>query len=338
MTTASRAFAARCFRYRTRRVSSSSPARWPRMGVELISTGGTAAALARRRARRQGRRRAHRLSRDDGRPGEDAASQGARRAARRARQRGARRAGRQQHGIAPIDLLVVNLYPFEATVAQGRRLRRVHREHRHRRPGDDPRRGQEPCRRHGRRRARRTTTRVLARDARERRRDHAGAAQGARRQGLRAHGRLRRGDQRLVRRDARRGAARLARLRRQARRSRCATARTRISGPPSMRSGDARPGVATAVQHQGKELSYNNLNDTDAAFELVAEFAAAAPAVAIIKHANPCGVATGGDAQGGLSQGAALRSGQRLRRHRRARTAPSTRRRPRRSPRSSPRW
>jgi phosphoribosylaminoimidazolecarboxamide formyltransferase/IMP cyclohydrolase len=57
---------------------------------------------------------------------------------------------------------------------------------------------------------------------------------------------------------------------------------------------DTRAGVATAVQHQGKELSYNNLNDTDAAFELVAEFdPAAAPAVAIIKHANPCGVAIG---------------------------------------------
>jgi phosphoribosylaminoimidazolecarboxamide formyltransferase/IMP cyclohydrolase len=50
-------------------------------------------------------------------------------------------------------------------------------------------------------------------------------------------------------------------------------------------------GVATAEQVQGKELSYNNLNDTDAAFELAAEFAE--PAVAIIKHANPCGVATG---------------------------------------------
>ena len=57
--------------------------------------------------------------------------------------------------------------------------------------------------------------------------------------------------------------------------------------------GSARPGVATARQHQGKELSYNNINDTDAAFELVAEFGTAAPACAIIKHANPCGVATG---------------------------------------------
>ena len=52
-----------------------------------------------------------------------------------------------------------------------------------------------------------------------------------------------------------------------------------------------RPGVATARQWQGKELSYNNINDTDAAFELVAEFAGDAPACAIIKHANPCGVA-----------------------------------------------
>ncbi len=61
------------------------------------------------------------------------------------------------------------------------------------------------------------------------------------------------------------------------------------------RTADTRPGVATAEQLQGKELSYNNINDTDAAFELVAEFdAEAGPAVAIIKHANPCGVAQGG--------------------------------------------
>ena len=59
------------------------------------------------------------------------------------------------------------------------------------------------------------------------------------------------------------------------------------------KDGSSRPGVATAVQHQGKELSYNNINDTDAAFELVSEFGTAAPACAIIKHANPCGVATG---------------------------------------------
>lgn len=54
--------------------------------------------------------------------------------------------------------------------------------------------------------------------------------------------------------------------------------------------GAARPGVASAVQLQGKPLSYNNLNDTDAAFELAAEFTAST--IAIIKHANPCGVAS----------------------------------------------
>ncbi len=58
--------------------------------------------------------------------------------------------------------------------------------------------------------------------------------------------------------------------------------------------GSNRAGVATARQHQGKELSYNNINDTDAAFELVAEFDPDdGPACAIIKHANPCGVAKG---------------------------------------------
>ncbi|TPI57880.1 bifunctional phosphoribosylaminoimidazolecarboxamide formyltransferase/IMP cyclohydrolase [Mesorhizobium sp. B3-1-3] len=59
-------------------------------------------------------------------------------------------------------------------------------------------------------------------------------------------------------------------------------------------SGDKRPGVATAKQLQGKQLSYNNINDTDAAFELVGEFdPARSAAIAIIKHANPCGVAEG---------------------------------------------
>ncbi|MSO85856.1 MAG: bifunctional phosphoribosylaminoimidazolecarboxamide formyltransferase/IMP cyclohydrolase, partial [Rhodospirillales bacterium] len=54
--------------------------------------------------------------------------------------------------------------------------------------------------------------------------------------------------------------------------------------------GQARPGVATARQLQGKELSFNNLNDTDAAFELAAEFGER-PVCVIVKHANPCGVA-----------------------------------------------
>lgn len=54
-----------------------------------------------------------------------------------------------------------------------------------------------------------------------------------------------------------------------------------------------RTGIVTAEQLQGKELSYNNINDTHAALELVAEFTE--PSVAIIKHANPCGVASGKD-------------------------------------------
>ena len=58
------------------------------------------------------------------------------------------------------------------------------------------------------------------------------------------------------------------------------------------RTSSSRPGVGTARQLQGKDLSYNNLNDTDVAFELVAEFEG--PTVAIIKHANPCGIAEAG--------------------------------------------
>ncbi|MGB0681378.1 MAG: bifunctional phosphoribosylaminoimidazolecarboxamide formyltransferase/IMP cyclohydrolase [Magnetovibrionaceae bacterium] len=59
------------------------------------------------------------------------------------------------------------------------------------------------------------------------------------------------------------------------------------------RNAEVRPGISTAEQLQGKALSFNNLNDTDAAFELVSEFTDG-PACAIIKHANPCGVAMGG--------------------------------------------
>ena len=60
------------------------------------------------------------------------------------------------------------------------------------------------------------------------------------------------------------------------------------------KTGDSRFGVATAQQIQGKKLSYNNINDTDAAFEMVAEFdSEKVAAVAIIKHGNPCGVAVG---------------------------------------------
>ena len=58
-------------------------------------------------------------------------------------------------------------------------------------------------------------------------------------------------------------------------------------------AGPSTPGVAQARQVQGKELSYNNLNDANAALELVAEFRDGPPTVVIVKHANPCGVASG---------------------------------------------
>ena len=66
--------------------------------------------------------------------------------------------------------------------------------------------------------------------------------------------------------------------------------------------GRRRPGVTTAEQVQGKELSYNNIADADAAFELVSEFSE--PAIAIIKHANPCGVAFAADSLANAYQNA----------------------------------
>ncbi len=103
-------------------------------------------------------------------------------------------------------------------------------------------------------------------------------------------------------------------------------------------TGDKRPGVATARQLQGKQLSYNNINDTDAAFELVAEFdPARSAAVAIIKHANPCGVADGATLAEAYAQGAAPAIRSRPSAASSRSTACSTPRPPRRSSRSSPR-
>jgi phosphoribosylaminoimidazolecarboxamide formyltransferase/IMP cyclohydrolase len=57
--------------------------------------------------------------------------------------------------------------------------------------------------------------------------------------------------------------------------------------------GSAPRGIGQARQVQGKDLSYNNLNDADAALDLISEYRDAAPTCVIVKHANPCGVATG---------------------------------------------
>ena len=73
-------------------------------------------------------------------------------------------------------------------------------------------------------------------------------------------------------------------------------------------------GIAQAAQVQGKALSYNNYNDADAALELVAEFRDAAPTVVIVKHANPCGVATRGHAARRVRGGVRVRHGLGVRR------------------------
>ena len=94
------------------------------------------------------------------------------------------------------------------------------------------------------------------------------------------------------------------------------------------RTPDARFGVATARQAQGKQLSYNNINDTDAAYECVAEFdPARTPPCAIIKHANPCGVAEAESLVDAYRKALGMRSGIGVRRHRRAQ--PHARRRSR---------
>ena len=99
-------------------------------------------------------------------------------------------------------------------------------------------------------------------------------------------------------------------------RSRCATGRTRTRQAAFYRDPQPAPGsLAGYRQLQGKELSYNNIADADAAWECVKSFAQ--PACVIVKHANPCGAAVGDDAGGGLPQGVRHRSHLRVRRHHR---------------------
>ncbi|MCC0071208.1 MAG: bifunctional phosphoribosylaminoimidazolecarboxamide formyltransferase/IMP cyclohydrolase [Rhodobacteraceae bacterium] len=201
-------------------------------------------------------------------------------------------AAMEAHGIAPIDLLVVNLYPFEATVAKGAdydtcvenidiggpaMIRAAAKNHAHvavvvdpedyaKVLGDMDQHGGRTCPKFRRKLAQRAFARTAAYDAAvsnwmagaigdpaPRRRTFAGTLAQKLRYGENPHQRA-----------------------------------------AFYTDGSRRPGVATATQHQGKELSYNNINDTDAAFELVAEFDPKdGPACAIIKHANPCGVARG---------------------------------------------
>ncbi len=192
----------------------------------------------------------------------------------------------QRHGIAPIDLVCVNLYPFEATVAAGAApaecietidiggpalIRAAAKNHDHVAVLTDP--AQYDA--------------LLAELA-----AHGGTTQALR---LRLAGEA-------YARTAAYDAAIAAWFARDV----PFPPRLTLSGTlrQTLRYGEnphqqaafyvhgARPGVASATQVQGKALSYNNLGDTDAAFECVAEFDD--PALVIVKHANPCGVAVAG--------------------------------------------
>jgi phosphoribosylaminoimidazolecarboxamide formyltransferase / IMP cyclohydrolase len=196
----------------------------------------------------------------------------------------------EQHGLAPIDLLAVNLYPFEATVAKGAAfedcienidiggpamIRSAAKNHAHVVVCTEPlhllRVSEELATQGG-------TSHALRRElaaaayARTAAYDAAIGAWFAGQLGTEFPPRLA-------------FAGQLAQT-------------LRYGENPHQRAGfyldgTGRAGIATARQAQGKELSYNNLNDTDAAFECVAEFAR--PAIVIVKHANPCGVAEGAD-------------------------------------------
>ena len=196
----------------------------------------------------------------------------------------------QAEGIAPIDLVVVNLYPFEATVAKGAgfedcienidiggpaMIRSAAKNHAHVAVLTEPEQladVQAEIEAQGGTRLATRRRLAAAAFARTAAYDAAISSWFAQQQGEEFPPRLA-----------------FAGVLRQT---------LRYGENPHQRAGfyvdgSARPGLATAVQVQGKELSYNNLNDTDAAFECVAEFDR--PAIVIVKHANPCGVAMAED-------------------------------------------
>src|SRR5271165_1745380 len=199
-------------------------------------------------------------------------------------------AAMEKHGIRPIDLLVVNLYPFESTVAQGAdfatcienidiggpaMIRAAAKNHAHVAVVVDP-----------------GDYAVLLAELME----HKGMTTLALRRKLAAKAYARTaaydaaisnwfaGELGEIAPDYRAFGGRLIEKLRYGENPHQAAA--------FYRTPDTRFGVSTARQAQGKQLSYNNINDTDAAFECVAEFdPARTAACAIIKHANPCGVA-----------------------------------------------
>ena len=307
-------------------------------GVELVSTGGTAQAL-RDAGLPVATWRADRVPGDDGRPGQDAAPDGARRPPRASATRPTTRAALDAHGIAAIDLVVVNLYPFEATVAAGADYDDLHREHRHRRPGDAPLGGQEPRLRHGRHRRR-----GLRAGARRARRAHDGATTprlppgaGARRPTPAPPPTTRRSPPGSPARSARRrraGAPSPARSR-----SRCATARTRTRRRPSTATAAAAPRRRhrAPAPGQGALLQQHQRHRRRLRADRRVR-SGRGPAVRDHQARQPLRRRPRRDARSTPTAPPRLRPDLGLRRHRRAQRHRSTRRPPRRSPRSSPRW
>lgn len=257
-------------------------------GVELVSTGGTARAL------RAAGLRPIEVSTLTGFPeildGRVKTLHPAIHAALLAADTAEHRATLASHGIAPIDLLVANLYPFEATRARGAgfaecieqidvggpaMIRAAAKNHDRVAvlvdPADYAPLLDELARAGGTtpETRRRLAARAFARTAAY---DSAVAA-------FLEEGRGELLPERLVL-----AAERVERLR---------YGENPHQAAALYRTGEARPGVATARRLQGRDLSYNNLLDADAALEAVVEHDA--PAVVIVKHSNPCGAALGAD-------------------------------------------
>ncbi len=195
-----------------------------------------------------------------------------------------------EHGIDPIDLVVVNLYPFEATVARGASFEDTVEQI----DVGGPAMIRAAAKNH-------SDVAVLTDPS-----DYPALLAELERQDGTTAGFRRRLARKAFARTAEYDAAISAWMSRDeaAPERRALTGRLvqtlRYGENPHQKAafyagGEVRPGVATAVQVQGKELSYNNIADTDAAYELAAEFPPdEGAACVIVKHANPCGVGTGG--------------------------------------------
>src|SRR5947209_6481321 len=205
-------------------------------------------------------------------------------------------ASMKEHGIAPIDLLVVNLYPFEATVAKGAAKNAAFEDCIENIDIGGPAMIRAAAKNHN------DVAVVVDTDDYVRVLEELKAHDGATTLGLRkalaqkAYARTAAYDAAISNWFAnelaeaaptyRAFGGKLAQTLRYG--------ENPHQGAAFYRVPEQRYGVATARQVQGKELSYNNINDTDAAYECVAEFSPArGPACVIVKHANPCGVAEG---------------------------------------------